>query len=66
MHEGDAARLTDAGPLQLTADGDAEVIVWESDASGRCHVSRRRRRVAHRIESIAQRRRRVVGDEPAE
>jgi redox-sensitive bicupin YhaK (pirin superfamily) len=33
LREGDAARLTDAGPLQLTADGDAEVIVWESDAS---------------------------------
>jgi redox-sensitive bicupin YhaK (pirin superfamily) len=30
---GDAARLTDAGPLELTADGSAEVIVWESDAS---------------------------------
>jgi quercetin 2,3-dioxygenase len=33
LREGDAARLTDAGSLDLTADGDAEVIVWESDAS---------------------------------
>ena len=33
LREGDAARLTDAGPLQLTADGDGEVIVWESDAA---------------------------------
>jgi len=32
LREGDAARLTNAGPLQLVADGDAEVIVWESDA----------------------------------
>ena len=28
----DAARLTNAGPLQLVANGDAELIVWESDA----------------------------------
>jgi quercetin 2,3-dioxygenase len=33
LQEGDAARLTHAGSLDLTADGDAEVIVWESDAS---------------------------------
>jgi redox-sensitive bicupin YhaK (pirin superfamily) len=33
LNEGDAARLTDAGALELTADGAAEVIVWESDAS---------------------------------
>jgi hypothetical protein len=33
LREGDAARLTGAGPLDLVADGDAEVIVWESDAS---------------------------------
>ena len=33
LAEGDAARLTDAGPLALAADGDAEVIVWESDRS---------------------------------
>jgi redox-sensitive bicupin YhaK (pirin superfamily) len=33
LHEGDAARLTDAGPIELAADGDAEVIVWESNAS---------------------------------
>jgi redox-sensitive bicupin YhaK (pirin superfamily) len=33
LAEGDAARLTDAGPLTLAADGDAEVIVWESDRS---------------------------------
>jgi redox-sensitive bicupin YhaK (pirin superfamily) len=33
LGEGDAARLTAAGTLELTADGDAEVIVWESDAS---------------------------------
>jgi redox-sensitive bicupin YhaK (pirin superfamily) len=33
LREGDAARLTDAGPLELTAQGDAEVIVWESDAA---------------------------------
>jgi redox-sensitive bicupin YhaK (pirin superfamily) len=33
LREGDAARLTDAGPVELTADGDAEVIVWESNAS---------------------------------
>ncbi len=32
LREGDAARLTSAGPLQLVAEGDAEVIVWESDA----------------------------------
>ena len=31
LAEGDAARLTDAGPLDVTADGPAEVIVWESD-----------------------------------
>ena len=33
LAEGDAVRLTDAGPTVLTADGDAEVIVWESDRS---------------------------------
>lgn len=33
LREGDAARLTSAGPLQLVAEGDAEVIVWESDAA---------------------------------
>jgi hypothetical protein len=27
---GDAARLTDAGSLQLRADADAEVLVWET------------------------------------
>ena len=35
LHEGDAARLTGAGPLELTADGPAEVIVWESDQTVR-------------------------------
>ena len=30
--EGDAVRLTNAGPLELVSDGDAEIIVWESDA----------------------------------
>ena len=33
LHQGDAARLSGAGPLELVADGDAEVIVWESDAA---------------------------------
>ena len=33
LREGDAARLTDAGSVDLTADGEAEVIVWESTAS---------------------------------
>jgi hypothetical protein len=33
LGEGDAARLTAAGALQVTATGDAEIIVWESDAS---------------------------------
>jgi redox-sensitive bicupin YhaK (pirin superfamily) len=35
LDEGDAARLTNAGPLELTAVGDAEVIVWESDQAAR-------------------------------
>jgi redox-sensitive bicupin YhaK (pirin superfamily) len=35
LAEGDAARLTDAGAVELSADGEAEVIVWESDASAR-------------------------------
>ena len=30
---GDAARLTGAGPLELRATGDVEVIVWESHAT---------------------------------
>jgi quercetin 2,3-dioxygenase len=33
LREGDAARLTDAGSVELTAVTDAEVIVWESEAS---------------------------------
>ena len=33
LAEGDAAWLTDAGPLELTAHDAAEVIVWESDSS---------------------------------
>jgi redox-sensitive bicupin YhaK (pirin superfamily) len=33
LREGDAARLVDAGPLPLVADGDTEVIVWESDSA---------------------------------
>ena len=33
LREGDAARLTDAGSLTLTARGAAEVIVWESNAT---------------------------------
>jgi redox-sensitive bicupin YhaK (pirin superfamily) len=33
LGEGDAARLTDAGPSVLTAEDEAEVIVWESDRS---------------------------------
>ena len=34
--EGDAARLTAAGAVDVTGVGDAEVIVWESDRdSGR-------------------------------
>jgi redox-sensitive bicupin YhaK (pirin superfamily) len=33
LREGDAARLSSAGPLELVADGDAEVIVWESAAA---------------------------------
>lgn len=32
LHAGDAARLTSAGPLELTARSAAEVIVWETDA----------------------------------
>lgn len=33
---GDAARLTDAGTLGLTASADdTEVIIWESDAQAR-------------------------------
>lgn len=36
LDEGDAARLTAAGALDVTASTDAEIIVWESDAdSGR-------------------------------
>lgn len=35
LEEGDAARLTGAGPLQLRALGPAEVLVWESDAEVR-------------------------------
>jgi redox-sensitive bicupin YhaK (pirin superfamily) len=31
LEAGDAARLRDAGALRLTAHGDAEVIIWESD-----------------------------------
>jgi redox-sensitive bicupin YhaK (pirin superfamily) len=30
LGEGDAARITDAGALDLTAMADSEVIVWES------------------------------------
>ena len=33
LREGDAARLTDAGALALTARSAAEVIVWESNAA---------------------------------
>ena len=33
LREGDAARLSSAGALDLVAEGDAEVIVWESDAA---------------------------------
>jgi len=33
LAEGDAARLTAAGPVEVTALGDAEIIVWESDRS---------------------------------
>ena len=32
LEEGDAARLTGAGELDLTATSDAEVIVWETDS----------------------------------
>lgn len=32
LAEGDAARLTDAGRITLTAKGATEVIVWESDS----------------------------------
>jgi len=32
---GDAARLTDAGPLPVVADEVTEIIVWESDAAAR-------------------------------
>lgn len=31
--EGDAARLTAAGAVEVSSIGDAEIIVWESDAS---------------------------------
>ncbi len=31
LHAGDAARLTAAGPLRITAHERSEVIVWESD-----------------------------------
>jgi redox-sensitive bicupin YhaK (pirin superfamily) len=30
LAEGDAARLTEAGPLGLTATSDAEVIIWQT------------------------------------
>jgi redox-sensitive bicupin YhaK (pirin superfamily) len=33
MLTGDAARLTDAGALDLTATSDAEVVVWEMSAT---------------------------------
>ena len=33
MHTGDAARLTDAGAVDLTATSDAEVVVWEMSAT---------------------------------
>ena len=33
MAAGDAARLTEAGALTLTATGDAEVVVWEMHAA---------------------------------
>jgi redox-sensitive bicupin YhaK (pirin superfamily) len=32
LDEGDAARLTGAGRIELTATSDAEVIVWETDS----------------------------------
>lgn len=32
LHEGDAARISDAGGLRLTAKGAAEVLVWEMHA----------------------------------
>lgn len=32
LEQGDAARLTDAGVLDLTADSETEVIVWETDS----------------------------------
>jgi quercetin 2,3-dioxygenase len=32
---GDSARLTDAGPVTITADDSAEVIVWESDSAAK-------------------------------
>jgi redox-sensitive bicupin YhaK (pirin superfamily) len=33
LEAGDAARLTEAGAVKLTASSDAEVIVWESDTA---------------------------------
>ncbi len=35
LEAGDAARLTDAGPISITAVDAAEVIVWESDQAVR-------------------------------
>lgn len=35
LREGDAARLTDAGRVALTADATSEIIVWESDQEAR-------------------------------
>ena len=32
LEQGDAARLTGAGEIELTATSDAEVIVWETDS----------------------------------
>ena len=32
LDTGDAARLTEAGGIAVTAGTDAEIIVWESDA----------------------------------
>lgn len=32
LEQGDAARLTNAGEIELTATSDAEVIVWETDS----------------------------------
>lgn len=35
LSEGDAARLTDAGAVQITGREPAEVLVWEMDRSVR-------------------------------